>query len=99
MWEIKNAGGVPPPALLQLLECYWLVCADPTTSSTIRLPLSNFTFLPGDVMTEPLAALDVSEFSCRFFNPITPLEVLVKAPFAPTVFPAVCPTAPVVAPT
>src|SRR5438552_1310166 len=47
-------------------------------------------------MTEPFAALEASEVNCRFFNPMTPLEVLVKAPFALTPFPAVRPTAPAV---
>src|SRR5207237_8653607 len=58
-----------------------------------------FTFLPADVITEPFAALAVSELSCRFFKPITPLELFVSAPLALTVFSAVRPTAPAVEPT
>src|SRR4051812_728785 len=81
-----------------LRSVYWLVCDDPVTSRTSLLPLSNFTFFPAELITEPLAEFVVSESSCRFFRPITPVELLLSAPAAETVLPAVRPTVLVVAP-
>src|SRR5215469_1082337 len=85
-------------------------CADaaPATCKTICVPLSSFTVLSAELITEPCALPAAAVLSARPCSPTTPrlvvLSVALAAPptvllTAPVAEPAVRPTAPTVDPT
>jgi hypothetical protein len=67
-------------------KCYWLgLFCELLTRRIIWLPLSNFTFLPVDVIRLPLAELEAFDVSCKSFNPITPVVPEFSDPVTPAV--------------